>query len=329
MRQPLLALTRDDSQAVKGLAILLMIMHHVLIPEYYVTPWAQLSGFVGIHMMMLGKLCVGLFAFVTAYGYAFSKRRDLKYSLSHVFRLLKIYWPILIITVILSALWTHQFDLKAAVWGLIGFSAHYNCASWYVSFYIFAMLILPLVARLVDTFKVVAVLAFVVLCGILCMLLAHFDLMWVVRLRVCLFYTPVLAVGYYLGKFDWSKVKMEFPVFVLFLILVAGLVISAMWHTIGGFTPYTITAPMVVFSMAALFRGVKAPHLYAFLKWMGKLSVYMWFIHAIFFSSATRMIFQQQSFWPDNIVLVFLLVAVASIVIATLIVKAKDRLKTI
>lgn len=329
MRQPLQPLTRDDSQVIKGLAILLMIMHHVLIPEFYLNAWSSLNGFVCIHIRMCGKLCVGIFAFVTAYGYAFTERRDLKYSLNHIVRLLKIYWPICIFTVILSVLYSHQFDLKEVLLNLFGLSNKYNCANWYVYFYIYSMLILPLIAKLIDSFKVRSLLVIVLLCGITCSILEPVDIRWVRILCACLFYTPVLVAGYFFGKIDWSTVKYKFSVMDLILILAFGLIVSALFYAFfKGFTPFTFTAPMVIFSVAALFRRLDLPHLYGFLKRLGQLSSYMWFIHAIFFSTKTRMIFQQQSFWPDNIILVYLFVTVISFVIATLIVKIKSSLKT-
>lgn len=329
MRQSLQPLTRDDSQAVKGLAILLMIMHHVLIPEFYINPWPPLSGFVCIHLRMCGKLCVGIFAFVTAYGYAFTERRDFKYSMCHIIRLLKIYWPIYIFTVILSVLWSHQFDFKEIMLNLFGLSHKYNCANWYVYFYIYSMLILPLIAKLMDSFKVRGLLAIVLLCGITCSILEPVDIRWVRILCDCLFYSPVLVAGFFLGKINWSIVKYKFSVMDLILILAFGLIVSALFYAFfNGFTPFTFTAPMVIFSMAALFKRLDLPQLYGFLKKLGQLSSYMWFIHAVFFSTKTRMIFQQQSFWPDNIILVYLFVTVISFVIAILIVKIKSSLKT-
>ena len=64
----LFALSKEDSQVIKGLAILLMIFHHffgaysiprILIPEH--DPFCA-------HIAGWGKACVCLFAFVTGYG---------------------------------------------------------------------------------------------------------------------------------------------------------------------------------------------------------------------------------------------------------------------
>lgn len=57
-----LALSRDDSQIIKGLAILLMILHHYSMPLVKV-----MSDDCGL-ICWMGKACVSLFAFVTGYG---------------------------------------------------------------------------------------------------------------------------------------------------------------------------------------------------------------------------------------------------------------------
>lgn len=326
MRQTLQALTRDDSQVIKGIAVLLMILHHVLIPEFYVKPWSQLSNVVFVHLMSCAKLCVGIFAFITAYGYAFAKQKDLNYSLRHIVRLLKTYWPICILTVILSALWFRQFDLNVVILNLFGLSKEYNCANHYVLFYFFAMLILPFVAKLIDSYRATAVVAIILICALICFLLNFIMGHWVAHLYYCLFYSPVLAVGYYFGKYDWAKVKHDFSSLELLVVLAFGLLLSAMFHNIMGFCIYTVATPMVVFPIVALFKRIQVPHLYGFLKRIGQVSVYMWFIHAIFFSSKTRSIFQEQWYWPDNIVVVMLSVTLISYLVSVLIMTAKRRL---
>ena len=66
-------LTKDDSQAVKGIAIWLMLFHHL----FYKTEQAQgmsveflLDADIVMSLAVFAKICVSLFVFITAYGLA-------------------------------------------------------------------------------------------------------------------------------------------------------------------------------------------------------------------------------------------------------------------
>ena len=105
------AFTRDDTLALKGLAVLLMIMHHVLISDYYDDPSVLRESkflFDRYRLIVLGKVCVGLFMFVTAYGYSLKNNRSWHYSFSHIKLLLVRYWALLVVFIILGVIAGNQ-----------------------------------------------------------------------------------------------------------------------------------------------------------------------------------------------------------------------------
>ena len=77
-------MTKQITQMIKGVAILIMLMLH----------------FVGIieapHIVSLigsaCKICVGIYAMLSGYGYFFAKEKTIKYGLKKIWGLLKIYW---------------------------------------------------------------------------------------------------------------------------------------------------------------------------------------------------------------------------------------------
>lgn len=86
------AFNRQHTAFLKGIAILLMIWHHALIPEFYVSPEAILRNWGVIHLSMGGKFCVGIFTFIMGYGYACSSNHTFDNSIKHIWRLLRQFW---------------------------------------------------------------------------------------------------------------------------------------------------------------------------------------------------------------------------------------------
>ena len=87
-----IAFTKQHTAFIKGIAILLMILHHALIPEFYVSPAPILHNWWVIHLSIGGKFCVGIFTFIVGYGYACGHDRTISYSFKHIRRLLTRFW---------------------------------------------------------------------------------------------------------------------------------------------------------------------------------------------------------------------------------------------
>ena len=94
--QPL-TFKKDHTLIIKGIAILLMIWHHALIPEFYSHPEPCMYTWMNTHLYIGGKFCVALFTFIIGYGYAYSSDHSLRYAAKHICRLLKEYWTIFIL----------------------------------------------------------------------------------------------------------------------------------------------------------------------------------------------------------------------------------------
>ena len=318
------SLSRDDSMALKGIAIVLMIMHHVLIKDYYINPdTGLLNNHFILRLMVLGKVCVGLFMFVTAYGYAMKPSRDMRYSLSHVMRLLVRYWALLVVFIALGYYAGHRPQSHIVLLNLVGLSSAYSCANWYVYFYIYAMIALPLLSWLVQRYRLWTLLAAVLMCGAASYLLHRYCSanMWLTAIRECVFYTPLLVAGCYLARFGWPfDTRRGLSTIELLLTLVATLAVGSFSRDIYGFCTFTVLVPVMAWTMVALLRQAGASSLRQVLVYLGQLSLYMWFIHAVFFSSMTRSLFQQSALWPRNLALVYLLVFSISLVVSTILV---------
>ena len=78
---------KETTQRIKGIAILIMIFHHFISYGYGTPvsqPWVELGAAC--------KICVGIYAVLSGYGYFFSKEKSIQYGLKKSWGLLQEYW---------------------------------------------------------------------------------------------------------------------------------------------------------------------------------------------------------------------------------------------
>lgn len=198
---------KDKTAIIKGLAIIFMIVLHCAIPGNWDIPLRGFSNESLMHFMGTFKLCVGIFTFMVGYGYAFSKDKDLKYSLGHIRKLLVPFWVILIIFTV-PVCYNQIEGGKMLLINMIGVNSRLNWFSWFVAFYIFAMTVMPFVGRLID--KKPLLWSFVciglfftgeVVLHEFCPNYTKND--WTQRLFDCLLETPCMILGYLFAKQHW------------------------------------------------------------------------------------------------------------------------------
>lgn len=146
----------------------------------------------------------------------------------------------------------------------------------------------------------------------------------------CCFYTPVLVVGYVAAKESWISRIPQLPTICYLLAAILLLIARCMISSIKGFTADTIFAPLFVFSIVAyLNKSHIAEWIKISLERLGTVSMYMWFIHAIFYSDYTRTIFQNSPLWVNNPFISFVIITIVSYLLAelTLIVGGKISIK--
>ncbi len=138
-------LTKDYSEMVKGIAVLMMILHHLWgfpekIPE---LPLSHLEVQVGAAC----KICVSIFMFLSGYGlyYTFGKKGTIR-VLHRVLNVYKRFWQVFLIFVPVGFL----FLSKPFVWqeffsNLFCLKFSYNHEWWFLGTYIELLLVLPII----------------------------------------------------------------------------------------------------------------------------------------------------------------------------------------
>lgn len=233
-------MTRKQSAMLQGIAILMMIYHHVFAtPEIYGLEYVSVLQFGGInverYLAWFCKMTSGLYLFVSGYGmYYVLKKHAEKVSAGESFagyllgcyrqvltrlgRFYVQYWYALIVSMgLVFGLdpAAPAFSLKEFLLNMSGLSCSYNGTWWYVLQYVKMMLLLPFLSALFHKFSEPAqekrkrffyAAAFLII--LLCLLV---GLLWVPGLLEIMFkagnglrisFALVFVVGYLMARFS-------------------------------------------------------------------------------------------------------------------------------
>ena len=151
--------TREDTRIVKGIAIILMLMHHLFaFPNRYPSDFSFAPTFsiygtdFIVFLGQFGKICVALYMFLGGYG-LFCQYRTGKKLHENIFKLYTNYWKIFFIFIPIGfLLFSNQpsdycaesiicnvfskFDLNEFISNLIGWKSTYNREWWFFKNYL-------------------------------------------------------------------------------------------------------------------------------------------------------------------------------------------------
>ena len=110
---PLLAISPATSERLKGIAILLMLTHHLFgLPTLIEPPAAYLPLLPGVPLEYwlgrFGKICVALFLLLSAYGFAAGGVRSWRYYAGKAGRFLAAYWPYFLLAWGVGIIWFQE-----------------------------------------------------------------------------------------------------------------------------------------------------------------------------------------------------------------------------
>lgn len=293
---------RDMSSIVKGFAILFMVKLHsygvaLYDPQlnYDHAFWFAHDGF---------NICVGIFAFMIGFGYAFSRTKDLKYGWQHI---KKLYIPYILIF-LLFILPTCYKEFFASGWEMIAYTLtgldfsfyYYN---WFIYVFIYAMLVMPAITRFIDKNplrnSVIAIIAFYLL-----EVFAHFAIMpflnktWHFFLFNCLTLTPIILLGYlFAHEHYYERIRVDNlpkPLVAVgcILVLVAMIYADSLLRVAGGLVFEFFYAPIAIGAIVVLFSKFELKYLRKVMIKLGWASMYMWFLQALFHTPIVRNVYQ-------------------------------------
>lgn len=282
MERITLAFGKDKTAIIKGIAIIFMIMLHCGVADVL-------------------KLCVGIFTFMVGYGYAFAQVKDWRYSLQHIKKLLIPFWAILFVfTFPVMYFQGNLGGAKMILLNMFGINSEYNWYSWFVAFFIYAMIVMPLMSRFIDRRSIVWTFVFIIL-AYLGEAAVHSIPWWsdndlTQRLFDCLLCTPGMLLGYLFAHEGWYT-KINVPAHwsvTIAAVLLATAVLALRYYvgSIAGFNLDFFYAPLFILTVLIIFNRYELPLLTKVLIVLGNVSVYMWFFHALFFTDVVRDVYE-------------------------------------
>lgn len=168
-------LTKQHSLLLFGIAILLMLAHHLFaFPERLHIGYISIGKINGNNIEtvfgIFGKLCVGIYSFISGYGLylvfrilkknIYSTMWDYfksgyKLILKKITSFFKIYWLVFGAFIPVGfVFFNYSFNIREFLSNLIGIKASYNGEWWYVNQYLKMLLWFPLIDKYFDMFPV-------------------------------------------------------------------------------------------------------------------------------------------------------------------------------
>ncbi|MDK2809175.1 MAG: hypothetical protein PWP24_1912, partial [Clostridiales bacterium] len=138
-----LVFTKKDSQIAKGIAILLMVYHHLFaykrLPQTYVSVIPFISRTDLASIAAFGSICIAIFMLLTGYGLFYSNQTQHSYKkwlFHHLMRFLFHVWLVFFLCNIPNILFIHHsFHLAEWIQNFFFLSTSYNQEWWYVRVY--------------------------------------------------------------------------------------------------------------------------------------------------------------------------------------------------
>lgn len=306
---------KEITKIIKGFAIIFMMLLHCYSKDNYDIN-------IDFNNYMIGnfhgsfKICVAIFTFMIGYGYAFSLQKDMKYALQHIKKLFIPFWTIVFVfTLPLCFNIIPNTEIYAIAYSLIGIYPTFNINSWFVYFFIFAMIVLPFISRFINKRPVINSLI-VVIASFCIEVLIHETPRIVALFNVaipkitettlplaifnCFNLTPIMALGYlfaykgYYERFNISRISSIWC-FIICMSIIVGIITVLRPFTYNVHNPFNMDffyAPLVIGAIVILFNKFRWPYLRKVMVSLGEVSVYMWFFHSLFYTKAVRWFYQ-------------------------------------
>lgn len=284
------SMNKKTTQMIKGIAILIMIMHH-----FIVIPFSELSYLITLFGYAC-KICVAIYAVLSGYGYFFAREKTVRYGLKKIWGLLQIYWISLFTLFIPAAImggWKMTpYQMIVQMFGLL---PNLNWFAWYVFFYVFCMMVMPILCKYrVFRYKPIVNLGLMLIVPycieIALQTVLNYETNTIIHdLFSCFLYFPCFLIGYWMAEnqvVEKSKhIKwMRNPIGCVIGIAVV-FAVRILVRSVADFLLDVFYAPILICAAANLFEELECVPIWAMLNTLGKYSTGIWFFHAVFFST--------------------------------------------
>lgn len=313
-----MSFSREDTKAIKGFAIILMLLHHLwAFPDRIAGGELQslihISGINASYFMgVFGKICVSLFFFLGGFGiYMQSKKKDFS-VINCIKKLYLSYWKIFILFIPVAYIffarqWAYcddvniwnrygQFDISVLLRDFLGITSDLNSEWWFLGSYVVAIVLFPLFKRLFKNASIYKSFAIVIIVGLATAYifpaigeiseLGHLNTSFLYRTVFCQpgEYYACFLVGMLFAQHDlFAKIdqilQKYFKRTIPLCLFVLVAIIFLRYNTTGSSLDI-IYAPAVTICVAKIASKLKV--ISRMLQSLGKHSTTMWLTHSFY-----------------------------------------------
>ena len=283
---------------LRAVAVIMLVFHHAFgVPSWLLNGLDYSNFYIlsypleyySLHPM---RLCVGLFAFMTGYAYAYCKTPDFMYSLKKIFQVLIKYWIILVVFFIAAVLLgVYQFSPVQFVTEFLAMNDPLVTFGWYIYFYCFSMIALWALNKFVKGGKYFELLFPLLVCVLFrdFFTYLHSPFQFVLDdLRECAFWFPCVSVGYWVAKYNGEEVLKKYfhtdNLLWMFVIIVGIMAARVRLRELYGLNVDCIYAPFLAYYWCCIFRKVKVGSIIEkVLMFLGDHNFNIWLISSVFY----------------------------------------------
>ena len=321
---------KEMTDFLKGFAVIMMFCHHILTYQgWYIDGifFPEMEPFCTF-MAFPTKICVGLFAFMNGYFYAFNTKPRVKFASTRILSLYTVYWMVYVMLVIPAVKFSgYRPGITDIIRDILAMPNDVVIFGWYVFFFATIMILLPLIKPLLDkNIGVAAGVSFVIVTVLYSVNATFPDPVTDEIIYYYGWWLPVSLAGYIVARYRIFEKAGEIigkigSAPVRFCLALCALVLSFFARVF--FQHFTfdtgiagikicifvcvdvVLIPLFVFALITMRNIVTVPVADRVFRECGKYSMYMWLLHSAFFG-ISKDIFQKVMFLPYFPVLAFI-----------------------
>lgn len=256
---------------------------------------------------------VPLFLFLTGYTYFYHNDKSFKYSFRKIISFLFDYWIIYGVILLLACTFSnYNISLISTLKEMFSLSGEVMIFNWYVFVYIEVMLFLPLLDKIMSSrnLKQGAIIIFAIFLIMECIGLSLYfagmkdTFLHKITSSYFVKQVSVATIGYCIAKYNlfsrwYPYIKNINQIFIYICLCLCILIYQVKTKTTYLLTPLYV---ILMFSLNINYNNV----LNRVIIFFAKHSMNIWFLHCIFWGTATRNVFQKYAYLPENPILVVL-----------------------
>ncbi len=306
-------ITPDKSTLIKGIAVILLMWHHLFSCGNYET-WISPIGGIDFIVGESGLICLAIFLFCSGYGLykAYIGKASVRktYVAEKAVTILIPYWIIMLLSIVVLLIlgkfeprhiplnifaWVHNEDILYATF------------SWYVKLYLLLLLTIPLIRLIEKKWKkniIIDILIYIAVPFVIYFIFRNycdeenFTGFFTSVLSSILFllsWFPMFATGFLFAKYDiYSKIlryskRLPRAIVIFLSFLVAGNVIYLRFLYHYECFSDLIYAPLFIVSCLLIYDNVKFKSRYV-MPYLGDKSIYYWLLSGLFFGNTIELL---------------------------------------